>query len=198
MPRSGSAAPARDQPPAAVTVIVGEEELLVEGAGQAVGAQVTAAGPGEKVDGLAGGPDVHDVRAADLKPGDLTGLTAPSLFGGGCLVIVRSMQDATKDVAAELARQAAQPRPDVVLVLTHSGGAKNNQLLARLGSGGAGGVDGPPVKRFGERLDFPRGEFGRAGRKADDGGLRALLDAVGNDLRELSAACSQLVADTTG
>src|SRR5690242_866467 len=29
MPRSGSAAPARDQPSAAVTVIVGEEELLV-------------------------------------------------------------------------------------------------------------------------------------------------------------------------
>ena len=41
--------------------------------------------------GLAG---VHDVRAADLKPGDLPGLTAPSLFGGGCLVIVRSVQDA--------------------------------------------------------------------------------------------------------
>src|SRR6185437_5810222 len=97
MPRSGSAAPARDQPPAAVTVIVGEEELLVERAVQAVVAQVTAAGAAEAAepaDGLAGAPDVHDVRAADLKPGDLTGLTAPSLFGGGCLVIVRSMQDA--------------------------------------------------------------------------------------------------------
>ncbi|HEY2690521.1 MAG TPA: DNA polymerase III subunit delta [Streptosporangiaceae bacterium] len=201
MPRSGSAAPSRDQPPAAVTVIVGEEELLVERAVQAVVAQVTAARgaePAGAADGLAGAPDVHDVRAAELKAGDLAGLTAPSLFGGGCLVIVRSMQDAIKDVAAELARQAAQPGPDVVLVLTHSGGAKNKQLLASLVSGGARRVDCPPVKRFGERLDFLRGEFGRAGRKADDAGLRALLDAVGNDLRELAGACSQLVADTTG
>jgi DNA polymerase-3 subunit delta len=54
------------------------------------------------------------------------------------------------------------------------------------------------VKRFAERLDFLRAEMRRAGRKADDGGLRALLDAVGNDLRELAAACSQLAADTDG
>ena len=56
----------------------------------------------------------------------------------------------------------------------------------------------PSVKRFGERMDFLRGEFRPAGRKADDTGLRALLDAVGNDLRDLAAACSQLAADTTG
>ena len=28
--------------------------------------------------------------------------------------------------------------------------------------------------------------------------MRALLDAVGNDLRELAAACGQLAADTSG
>ncbi len=204
MPRSGSAA-ADEAHPAPVTVVVGEEELLVERAVRAVVAQVSAAGhtpggaeQGEQAGGLAETPDVHDVRAGDLKPGDLTGLTAPSLFGGGCLVIVRSVQDATKDIAAELARQAAQAGPDVTLVLTHSGGARNKPLLTSLTSGGARRIDCPPVKRFGERLDFLRAEFGRAGRKADDGGLRALLDAVGNDLRELAAACSQLVADTTG
>ena len=184
-----------------MTVIVGDEELLVERAVLAVTAaardaggagDAAAAGTAAELAGL------QDVRAGDLRPGDLSGLTAPSLFGGGCLVIVRSVQDAIKDVAAELARQAAEPGPDVALVLTHSGGAKNKQLLASLVSSGARRVDCPPVKRFGERLDFLRGEFGRAGRKADDGGLRALLDAVGHDLRELAAACSQLVADTTG
>ena len=45
-------------------------------------------------------------------------------------------------------------------------------------------------------MDFLRAEFRQAGRKADDGGLRALLDAVGTDLRDLAAACSQLSADT--
>src|SRR6202034_1761291 len=82
--------------------------------------------------------------------------------------------------------------------LTHAGGAKGKALLASLTSAGARRVDCPAVKRFGERMDFMRGEFRGAGRKADDGGLRALLDAVGNDLRELAAACSQLAADTTG
>ncbi len=170
-----------------MTVIVGDEELLVE---RAVHAAVAEAGAASS-EAL----DVHDVRAAELRPGDLSALTAPSLFGGGCLVIVRSAQDATKDVAAELAGQLAAPPPDVTLVLTHSGGAKNKSLLT--GHGGRR-VDCPAVKRFGERLDFLRAEFAREGRKADDGGLRALLDAVGTDLRELAAACSQLAADTTG
>ena len=113
---------------------------------------------------------MHDVRAADLLPGEFATLTAPSLFGGGCLVIVRSAQDASKDVAAELDRYAAAPAPDVVLVLTHAGGAKGKALLASLAKARARRIDCPPIKRFGERLDFLRAEFSQAGRKADDGG----------------------------
>jgi len=144
------------------------------------------------------GPDIHDVRAADLGPGEFTQLTAPSLFGGGCLVVVRSAQDASKEVAAELTRYATAPAADVVLVLTHAGGAKGKALLASLAGVGARRINAAPLKRFAERLDFLRSEFGRAGRKADEAGLRALLDAVGTDLRDLAAACSQLTADTTG
>jgi DNA polymerase-3 subunit delta len=183
---------------APVTVIVGEEELLVERAVAAVVAQASSASGAGAAGGAGDAPDVHDVRAADLKPGDLSNLTAPSLFGGDCLVIVRSVQDAVKDVAAELGRLAAAPGPGVLIVVTHSGGAKNKALVASLAGQGARRIDCPAVKRFGERLDFLRGEFRQADRKADDGGLRALLDAVGNDLRDLAAACSQLSADTTG
>ena len=57
-------------------------------------------------------------------------------------------------------------------------------------------IECPKLTRFAERLDFIRAEFRRAGRRADDGAARALLDAVGSDLRELAAACSQLAADT--
>lgn len=234
-----------------VTLIVGEEELLVERAVHrvisAVGLQVVAAG--ETADGWAGtgvtgggatgggataggatgggagrsaddardaapatsaddardaavaaviAGEIHDTRAADLRPGDLSSLTAPSLFGGGSVVVVRSIQDTSSPVAAELVRLTAAAPADVVLVLTHNGGAKGKPLLASLVKEGARKINCPTVKRFGERLDFLRGEFGRAGRSADESGLRSLLDAVGNDLRELSAACSQLAADTTG
>jgi DNA polymerase-3 subunit delta len=47
-------------------------------------------------------------------------------------------------------------------------------------------------------MDFVREEFRAAGRTVDDGGVRALIDALGSDLREIASACAQLAADTTG
>jgi len=179
-----------------VTAIVGEEELLVERAVSAAVTVAKAAGGADEPESA--GADVHDVAAAGLTAGELAGMAGPSLFGGGSIVVIRSVQDATASLAGELTKLARSAAPDVFLVLTHSGGAKNKALLADLAAAGARRVDCPTIRRFGERMDFLRGEFRRAGRKADDGGLRALLDAVGNDLRELAAACSQLSADTTG
>ncbi len=194
--RSRAAESAARSAAAPVTVLVGDEEFLIE---RAIGAILAASGATRGGPGLdGGGPDVHDVRAADLTAGELASLTAPSLFGGGCVVIVRAAQDASKDVAAEIIRYPASPAPDVVLAVAHAGGAKGKALLTALVSGGASRVDCPAIRRFGERLDFLRGEFRRSGRKADESGLRALLDAVGTDLRDLAAACSQLSADTTG
>ena len=172
-----------------VTLIVGEEEYLVD---RAVRDLIAAAR-----DAAAGG-DVHDLDASALGPGELDSLTSPSLFGGGCVLVVRSAQNAGKEVAAELGRYARNPAPDVVLVLTHAGGAKGKELLAAAKGAGARLIECPKVTRFAERLDFIRTEFRRAGRRADDGAARALLDAVGSDLRELAAACGQLAADTDG
>jgi DNA polymerase-3 subunit delta len=221
--------------PAAVNVVVGEEEFLIDRAVSALIASARAslaasvpgpAGPDRPADGLAGASgDVHDVTAAELAAGELASLTSPSLFGGGGVVVIRSAQDAGKEVADEIVRYAADPAPDVVLIVTHAGGAKGKALLTSLTGGapgkgaggkGAGGKAGgqaasgtaaavkaaviecPKITRFADRLDFVRAEFRRARRPADEGGLRALLDAVGSDLREIAAACSQLAADVDG
>jgi DNA polymerase-3 subunit delta len=172
--------------PAPVTVVVGDEEFLVE---RAVGRLVAAAGPGG---------DVHDVAAAALSPGELTALTTPSLFGGGSVVVVRGAQDAAKQVAEELTRMAAKPPPDVVLVIAHAGGAKGKALLTALGKGRPQMVECPKLTRIADRMAFVRAEFRQSGRTVDDSGVRALLDALGTDLREIASACSQLAADTTG
>jgi DNA polymerase-3 subunit delta len=178
---------------APVTVIVGEEDLLVE---RAVAAVV---GPGAApADGNGVAPDVHDVRGADLSAGELGLLTAPSLFGGDSVVVIRSAQDANASVSAEIGELAAAMPDEVTLIVTHAGGAKGKALLAALGKAGAKRIDCPSIRRFGERMEFLRAELARAGRKADDGGLRALIDAVGTDLRDLAAACDQLASDTTG
>jgi DNA polymerase III subunit delta len=196
--RRDSGGPAASGPPVPVTVIVGDEELLVERAVSTAVSQASAPRDATDGAGLSGGADVHDVAAAGLTAGELANLTAPSLFGGVSVVVIRSLQDATASLGAELTRLVRAAEADVCLVITHSGGAKNKQLLADLVAAGARQLEYPSIKRFADRMDFLRGEFRQAGRKADDGGLRALLDAVGTDLRDLAAACSQLVADTTG
>jgi DNA polymerase III subunit delta len=167
---------------APVTIVVGEEEFLID---RAVRDLIAASEPG----------DVHDLDAAALGPGELDSLTSPSLFGGGSVVVLRAAQNAAKEVAAELTRYAADPAPDVALIMTHAGGAKGKELLAGVKAAGAQVIECPKVTRFAERLDFVRGEFRRAGQRADDAAARALLDAVGSDLRELAAACEQLAAD---
>jgi DNA polymerase III subunit delta len=168
---------------APVTIVVGEEEFLIDRAVRDLVAARQDAG------------DVHDLDGAALGPGELDSLTSPSLFGGGSVVVIRAAQNAAKEVAAELTRYAASPAPDVSLIMTHAGGAKGKDLLAGVRAAGAQVIECPKVTRFAERLDFVRGEFRRAGQRADDAAARALLDAVGSDLRELAAACEQLAAD---
>jgi DNA polymerase-3 subunit delta len=172
-----------------VNIVVGDEELLVE---RAVTDLLTVARE------AVGSTDAHDLLAASLTPGQLAALVSPSLFGGGCVAVIRAVQDASKDVATELAGYAAAPAGDAVVVLTHAGGAKGKGLLDTLTHSGANVVRCPKITRFADRLDFVRQEFRRAGRSASESGVRALVEAVGQDLRDLAAACSQLAGDTTG
>ena len=171
---------------AGVSVVVGEEDLLVE---RAVARLVEAAGPVE---------DVRHVQAAGLRPGDLASMTAPSLFGGGCVIVLHGTADAAKNVADEITSLAGDPPPETVLVLTHAGGAKGKALLAALGKRGAR-IDrmpeGHPARGSGCSSS---GLSSAGGAEIEESGVRALIDALGNDLRELAAACSQLAADTTG
>ncbi len=193
-----SAAPggARRNPAAAtaVSVVVGEEELLVE---RAVARLVAAAQPAD-ASASTSASTAKQVRAADLGRGELASLTAPSLFGDGCVLVITGAADAAKNVADEILAIAADPPPDTVLVLTHAGAAKGKALLTGLRDRGATVIECPKVTRLGDRMQFIRGEFRQARRTIEESGIRALLDALGNDLREIAAACAQLAADTTG
>lgn len=174
---------------AAVTVVVGEEELLVE---RAIAACVAAA--------RAVGGDVRELVATELEPGQLAELTSPSLFGDEPLLVLRDVEQTGKDVADELiaACRAATDAEEARLVLVHRGGARGKALLdAALGVGGRR-IDCAKVTKPGERIDFVRAEARAIGATLSDDGARALVDAVGNELRDLAAACAQLGADTDG
>ncbi|NDU74736.1 DNA polymerase III subunit delta [Actinomadura sp. DSM 109109] len=172
-----------------IVLVVGDEELLVE---RAIGDVVASV--------RAGDPDIEviDLAPGGLEPGRISELTSPSLFGGGKVLVLRSAQDLGKDLAAEVLKYAKAPAEDVVLIAVHPGGAKGKALVEGLTKLKARKIACPKVTKAGERVDFVRGEIRRAGGKITADGARGLIEAVGNDLRELAAACSQLVADTGG
>ncbi len=184
--------------PAPVSLVVGEEEYLVD---RTVRDLVTQARGFLAASAFAagdGGGDVHETEGGDLTAGELASLTSPSLFGGGSVVVVRNAQNAPKEVAAELARYAAAPAPDAVVILAHAGGAKAKALVTELTKARAAIIEHPKITRIGERAQFVRGEFRRVGRQSDESAVQALLDALGSDLRELASAVDQLASDTEG
>jgi DNA polymerase-3 subunit delta len=185
--------------PAPVTLVVGEEEYLIDRTVRELVAQARtflAAGAFGAAD--SGSEDVHETEGGALTAGELASLTSPSLFGGGSVVVVRNSQNASREVAAELARYAAAPAPDAIVILAHAGGAKAKALVTDLKKAGAAIIEHPKITRIGDRAQFVKGEFRRAGRQADEGAVQGLLDALGSDLRELASAVDQLASDTEG
>ena len=125
--------------------------------------------------------------AASAQRGDLPDLLSPSLFGERRVLVVRSAQDLVKEVAAELTAYLADPLDDVHVVVAHAGGAKGKALLTALLAAKPRRVDAPKATKPAERRDFVRRELKADGRIVEEEAVAALLEAVGNDLRELAS-----------
>jgi DNA polymerase-3 subunit delta len=170
-------------------LVLGDEELLVARGVAAVLADARSADPDAASE---------EYAATDMTVSALLAAVSPSLFGGGRVVVIQNAQDAKKELAAAILAYAASPEPDVTLVVTHAGGAKGKALADGLRDAGAVVISAAKITKARDRVDFVREEVRRLGGKASEDAAEALLAAVGNDLRELAAACSQLVADTGG
>jgi DNA polymerase-3 subunit delta len=182
--------PAEPVPPTSrLRVVTGEEELLRS---RAVGAVRTAV--------LARHPDaeVHELTAAGLPIGQLADVLAPSLFGGHRLVVVSGVQEAAGALSDSLISYAKDPDPDLTLVVVHFGGKRNEALVKAFTAAGAAVDECPKLKSPGDLAQFARNEVRQFGGRITGDALTALVDAIGNDLRQLSAAASQLVSDFGG
>lgn len=176
-------------PLARLLLAVGDEELLVERTVADAVAQARAADPAT---------EVHAFAAAELSPAALLEAASPSLFGGARVVIIADLQGADRDAARAVTGLAGGDDTELTLVATHDGGARGRPLLEALRRVGAEVVSCPRVRRPSERLAFVRDEARRAGGSIEEAAAQDLIAAVGSDLRELAAACSQLVADAGG
>lgn len=148
-----------------------------------------------------GAPDLEviAVTAGAYEAGELVLHTSPSLFGGAKCVVVHDLDEASEDLQADLLTAlAGPPEPDLTLVVLHKSGQRGKKVLDALRGAGARVIDAPAIKTDRDKADFAAHEFRRARRKATAEAVHALVEAVGKDVRELAAACQQLVDDTTG
>lgn len=172
-------------------LVLGDEELLVE---RAVGSVLRA------LRGQAGSDDVpvDRMRAGEVSTSELAELLSPSLFSEERLVVLEAAAEAGKEAVALIASVAADLPPGTVLCVIHSGGGRAKVLADQLKKLGAQVHPCAKITKPAERADFVRAEFRALRVKVSDDTVTAVLDAVGSNIRELAAVCSQLVADTAG
>jgi DNA polymerase-3 subunit delta len=172
-------------------LVLGDEELLVE---RSVGDVLRSA---REAAGTVDVP-VDRLRAGEVSTSELAELLSPSLFADERVVVLESAAEAGKDAVALIAAAAADLPPGTMLVVVHSGGGRAKALADQLKKLGAEVHPCAKITKPTERAEFVRREFRELRVKVSDDAVTAVLDAVGSDIRELAAACSQLVADTGG
>jgi DNA polymerase-3 subunit delta len=178
---------------AALTLVVGDEELLVARAvSRALAASTATFTSGEVA------PTVHDVEAGECSVDVLAEMLSPSLFAEERLVVVRNFQDADKDLVAALVEFGAAPEPGVAIVAVHAGAAKGKAALEAVKAAGAQVIEVAKVKSVRDREQFAVDEVRAAGGSLDRDAAAELVGAIGNDLREIATSAAQLAADVGG
>ena len=125
---------------------------------------------------------------------------APTLFGGGSVIVVEQAESADELLLEAIESLAAEidTGSEHWLVVVHAGAQKGRKVVDRLTALGAERVDCVPIKRGRAMADFIRDEFARAKRPVDPEAVVLLGEAIGPDARGLAAACAQLAADVPG
>ncbi|MEV6274972.1 DNA polymerase III subunit delta [Nocardia sp. NPDC051832] len=178
--------------PASVQLVLGDEELLIERAIAEITRQVRAGAPDPEA------VPVDRLRAGDASTAELAELLSPSLFAEDRVIVLESAAEAGKDAVAVITEAATDPPEGVVLVVLHSGGGRAKALAPALQKAGAVVHNCAKLNKGSERVEFVRAEFRAAGIRVSGEVVQVMIEAVGSELRELAAACSQLAADTGG
>jgi DNA polymerase-3 subunit delta len=173
-----------------VTLVTGPEEFLNQRTVSAAIAAVRGADPEA---------ELSETTADQLGPGMLADLAAPSLFSSIRVVVVRDLEDLADDAHDGLVEYAGSPADDVGLVLVHSGGQKGSGLLNKLRKvkGTVTEVKSQTLKPSGLARWVSSEVRSHGGRIAEDA-AELLVQAIGQDLRALAGAASQLVHDFAG
>ncbi|MFM1758154.1 MAG: hypothetical protein RL193_731 [Actinomycetota bacterium] len=140
--------------------------------------------------------EITTLFAGEVTVGEISDALSPSLFSERRALILRDLQDLAEDAKIEITRYLDAIDPTLTLVLVHKGGVKGKALLDQIKKSKPELVACDPLKKESEKEEFVKNLFMDLGRKASPAAISALVNATGTDLRELSAAVSQLATDS--
>jgi len=179
----------RDEPIPNLVLAIGPEPLLADRVIERILADLRAIDPLTALQSLS---------ASEIDVGEIGEALSPSLFDERRVLVIRDIQDLSAGCAGEITNYVASPDENITLILVHKGVVKGKALLEAIRKFKPIEIACEAIKKDSEKLEFVRAEFAGHGRKIDAEGARALVDAVGGDIRELASACSQLINDTNG
>jgi len=140
--------------------------------------------------------EVTTLFAGEVSVGEISDALSPSLFSERRALILRDLQDLAEEAKNEITRYLDATDETLTLVLVHKGGVKGKALLDQIKKAKPEIIACEPLKKESEKEEFVRNLFLDLGRKASPAAVNALVNATGTDLRELSAAVSQLASDS--
>lgn len=173
---------------APVILISGPEAFLADRASRALADRLKSVSPEL---------EIVDLDAGQAGSGELLQAVSPSLFGEPRLVRLWGVEKCTDPVLDDLVDYLAAPDEAVTLLVRHSSGNRGKKALDIIRAHGGDWlvVTCAELKSERDRAQFLRHEAKAKKVNIDEEAERALLDAVGSDLAELSAAIHQLTSD---
>jgi DNA polymerase-3 subunit delta len=172
-----------------VTLVTGKEEFLSERT--VVGVRAAVRRHDEEA-------ELSETEATGLSLAQLGEMSAPSLFSSTRCVVVRALENLPEESVEGLLGYAAAPADDVAVVLVHGGGQKGSGVLTKLRKLPAVTEVKSEELRPSEYPGFVTAEVRAQGATIEQEAAAALVQAVGQDLRSLSAAADQLANDFPG
>jgi DNA polymerase-3 subunit delta len=139
--------------------------------------------------------EVTTLFAGDTIVGDIADALAPSLFSERRALIIRDLQDLPEENRPEITRYIEAPDQLTTLIFVHKGGIKGKALIDAIKKVKPQIIACEALKKEAEKSDFVKTLFLDLGRKASPAAVAALVGALGNDLRELAGAVTQISAD---
>jgi DNA polymerase-3 subunit delta len=139
--------------------------------------------------------EVTTLFAGDTIVGDIADALAPSLFSERRALIIRDLQDLPEENRLEITRYIEAPDQLTTLIFVHKGGIKGKALIDAIKKVKPQIIACEALKKEAEKSDFVKTLFLDLGRKASPAAVAALVGALGNDLRELAGAVTQISAD---